>query len=651
MREPGIDDAPEPGGELGGLFGQKIDAEGFDGDQAIAFRFVGAKNGSENAAADLMQDAEGAEGGRRRKRARIVVIQLSCSSRTSHLNIPQARLRRAAFRPPFVRLLQYTPVAETTATTPAAGAIRAAIDLRHFPAASEFSRAYAHAFDAVSPLFAGDPADPSAWRASIRRATTLPRDRASIAGVIDAQQARRDAPEAARANARRLHDPASVTIVTGQQAGAFGGPLYTLLKAITTLQLARRIEAEHGVPVVPIFWADGEDHDWQEIRSSALLDGAGTLTTVSMPAFDGAGERRSGDILLDARVADTIAALFAALPPTAFTGDLREVITRCYAAGRSMAEAYARFIEHLLGRHGLVVFESADAAAKPLARDLFAAELGHPGRSSALALAAGERSRALGFAPQVVPVEGSAALFQLTPAREAVRVPFDGAALAEEALAHPDRFSPNVLLRPIVQDWMFPNVAYVAGPGELAYHGQLEEIYKAFHVPRPLLYPRASATILDAPALRFLEKQRVPFESLTRPDESALNRLLDARLPGEAKGALVGAADALRERWTALVTELPRIDPTLEGAARASLARLQHELDALHWKTVRAAKRREGDLRRQFAHAQTLAFPGGAPQERVLGVAYFANQYGPALVDKLVAELPTEMGSHWLVAI
>lgn len=542
-------------------------------------------------------------------------------------------------------------MAETTATTPAAGTIRAAIDLRAFPAASEFSRAYAHAFDAVSPLFAGNPADPSAWRAAIRRATSVPRDPQIITDIIDAQQARREAPEAARAMARRLADPTSVTIVTGQQAGAFGGPLYTLLKAVTTVQLARRIEAEHGVPVVPIFWADGEDHDWHEIRSSAFIAADGTLASVSMPAFDGAGDLRSGDIRLDSRVAGVIDALFAALPRTPFTGDVRAAIERCYVPGRSMAEAYARFIEHLLGRHGLVVFESADAAAKPLARELFAEELRHPGRSSRLAAAAGERSRALGFPPQVVPIEDSAALFCLNPAREPIRVPFDCDPLAADALAHPERFSPNVLLRPVVQDWMFPNVAYVAGPGELAYHGQLEEIYKAFHVPRPLIYPRATATILDAPALRFLDRQGVAFASLTRPDESALNRLLEARLPDEAKSALAGAAEAIRDRWNALVTELPRLDPTLEGAARASLARLQHELDTLQRKTVRAVKRREGDLRRQFTHAQALAFPGGAPQERVLGVAYFANQYGPALVDTLVAELPSDMGSHWLVSI
>ena len=542
-------------------------------------------------------------------------------------------------------------MAEPTTATTTAGSVRRGLDLRDYPAASPFLRAYTRAFDSVSPLFAGNPADPSAWRAAIRRAQTATRDRAGIARVLQAQLERRDAPAPARTMAARLADPSAVTIVTGQQAGAFGGPLYTLLKAITTLQLARQIEAQHGVPVVPVFWADGEDHDWQEIRSAAVIDRENALAEIAMPAFDGAGERRSGDIMLDARLTETVEALFDALPETAFTGDVRDAVGRCYVPGRSMAEAYARFIEHLLGRHGLVVFESADAAAKPLARDLFAEELKHPARSSQLAAAAGERSRALGFPPQVAPVEGSAALFQLTPAREAIRVPFDGPALAADAHAHPDRFSPNVLLRPVVQDWIFPNVAYVAGPGELAYHGQLEGIYKSFNVPRPLLYPRASATILDARAIRFLDRHQMPIGRLQPPGESTLNALVEQMLPEEARGSLIEAATAIGERWNALLGTIPRIDPTLEGAVRGSLKRLEHEIETLQWKTLRAVKRREGDLRRQFHHAQTLAFPNGAPQERVLGVVYFVNQYGPALVDRLVADLPTEMGSHWIVTL
>src|SRR5690606_37561457 len=150
----------------------------------------------------------------------------------------------------------------------------------------------------------------------------------------------------------------------------------------------------------------------------------------------------------------------------------------------------------------------------------------------------------------------------------------------------------------------------------------------------------------DAASLRFLARQEIPFGSLARPDEAALNDLLRARLPGDASAAVDAAAATMRERWAAIASAMPLVDPTLEAAAHASLSRVEHELEHLQWKIVRAMKRRDATLRRQFGHAQTLAFPGGAPQERVLGLVYFVNQYGPALIDTLVAELPTEMGRH-----
>jgi uncharacterized protein YllA (UPF0747 family) len=156
---------------------------------------------------------------------------------------------------------------------------------------------------------------------------------------------------------------------------------------------------------------------------------------------------------------------------------------------------------------------------------------------------------------------------------------------------------------------------------------------------------------MDAPSLRFLERYKLTLASLTRPDESALNQLVESRLPQAARNALGESAATVRERWTALAEALPQIDPTLENAARAALGRLELEIEKLQWKTVRAVKRRESDMRRQFNHAQQLAFPKGTPQERVLSVIYFANQYGPALVDRLVAELPTELGNHWVVSI
>src|SRR6185503_11037440 len=171
-----------------------------------------------------------------------------------------------------------------------------------------------------------------------------------------------------------------------------------------------------------------------------------------------------------------------------------------------------------------VVFEAADAAAKPLVADVFAKELAEPGKTAALAAEAGQALAARGHAPQVVPQPDSVSLFRLNGGRTSIKKQGDQLVigetshssdeLAREAAAHPERFSPNVLLRPIVQDTLFPTICYVAGPSELAYLGQLGGVYEAFGVPMPLMFSRTTATLLDSGATRFLAKYAVPFPDL-----------------------------------------------------------------------------------------------------------------------------------------
>jgi bacillithiol synthase len=224
-------------------------------------------------------------------------------------------------------------------------------------------------------------------------------------------------------------------------------------------------------------------------------------------------------------------------------------------------------------------------------------------------------------------------------------------ALVERARTEPDAFSPNVLLRPLVQDTLFPTICYVAGPNELSYLGQLKRIYESFGVPMPLIQPRATATILDAAGVRFLNRYKVPVESMAARDESALNDLLRAQLPPSVERAVQDADAEIASRLDAVIRAVPAIDPTLEGTARSTLGKIQHDMKALRGKIVQAAKRRDETLRRQFMHVQSLAFPGGSPQERTIGFVAFLNKYGPALVERLTAELPLDGGTHWIITV
>jgi bacillithiol biosynthesis cysteine-adding enzyme BshC len=547
-------------------------------------------------------------------------------------------------------------------TTDPAGRLKATgLDVRSFPWIRPLAGDYAYNFKQVEGLYAGNPMEPEAWRDAVARAQQKTRDRATLVSLLQAQQVERSAHPAAHAAAARLADPTSVAVVTGQQAGVFGGPLYTLLKALTAIQLARRTERDLNVPVVSVFWVDAEDHDWEEVRSCTVLDAGFQPRTVTLADLEGAGQLPIAQLELVPQVEDTIAELAAALQQTEFTPQVLSDIRAAWKPGTGMARAFARWIETLLGPHGLVVFESADRDAKPLVADVFARELSSPGRTAALAAEAGEALAARGHAPQVVPHLDSVSLFRLNGGRTPIKKQGDhlvigetthsSQELAQEATASPGRFSPNVLLRPIVQDTLFPTICYVAGPSELAYLGQLRGVYEAFGVPMPLFVPRSSATLLDSGATRFLEKYTVPFFDLRTPDESALNKLLEAQLPAGVEESLRDAATQMHQAMARVVEALPSLDPTLEGAAKTTLGKMEHELRSLHSKVIHAAKKRDETLRRQFVRAQAQAFPHGHPQERTLAVVYFLNKYGPGLVDLLLEELPIDPGQHWLITL
>jgi bacillithiol biosynthesis cysteine-adding enzyme BshC len=520
---------------------------------------------------------------------------------------------------------------------------------------------YAHDFAKVAPFFAGDPASPAAWRDAIARTTAQPRSRDATLAMVRAQQEARHAPQPARASAERLADARAVAIVTGQQAGLFGGPVFTLLKALTTIKLARHVEKEHGLPTVPIFWIDAEDHDWDEVSGCTVLDADLVPQTIRLGKPAGAGAVPVARVKLDGGITGAIEALSRTLAPTAFTEDIAQQLSRYYAPDTGMAHAFGTWLETLLGPLGLVVFDGADPAAKPLVRALFVAELEAPGQTAFLATEAGTALVGHGYHAQVTPSGDSVALFHLDGSREAIRRAGSGfqvgdrqietTVLIAEAREHPERFSPNVLLRPLVQDSLFPTAAYVAGPNELAYLGQLRGVYERFGVAMPLMYPRATATILDSAAARFFSRFDVPLEALQPRDESALNRLLESQLPRSVEEALRKAEHAIEERMNVVAAALPDLDKTLEGAARSTLGKMRHELAVLHSKVIHAAKRRDDTLRRQFARAQALAFPGGDPQERALGFVTILNRVGPALIAILDRELPIDMGQHWVVTV
>lgn len=543
---------------------------------------------------------------------------------------------------------------------PGVAAPTARVDIRRFPWIRRLAADYVFDFPHLAEFYAGNPAEPSAWRDAIARTQRHTRARNAVADLLDAQQRRRGAPPEALASTAQLRDGQTVAVVTGQQAGLFGGPLFTLLKALTAIRLADKARNDHNVPAVAIFWIDAEDHDWDEVKSCGVLDSELAFKLISLGTPPGAHEGSVSRVRLDDSVIAALNELQATLQPTEFTPDLIDTLRRKYRPGAGMADAFAGWLESVLGSRGLIVYDASDAASKPLVADVFAHEVEHA-VTGRLAAQTGARLDAAGLHAQVAAHDDRLALFHIDDGREAIRLQGNDfvigdrvcskASLLQRVREAPSEFSPNVLLRPLVQDTLFPTVCYVAGPSELAYLGQLGAVYESFGIPRPLLYQRATATILDSNGMKFLARHDFPLELLHARDEAALNELLESQLPATIDTLLQEALRAVAERMDLLAREVPQIDPTLEGATRSTLTRMQDDLKKLHGKIIQAAKRKDETLRRQYTHAQAQAFPAGHPQERQIGFVYFLNKYGPALVHRLTEELPLEMGAHWVVTI
>ena len=514
------------------------------------------------------------------------------------------------------------------------------------------------------------------WEAAARVGTegdgATARPRREVAAAILATTREWGGDEAAVRAAGRVGEPEALAVVTGQQPGLFGGPLYSLVKAVSTVAAAREIEAETGRPTVPLFWIEGDDHDFEEIRTAWVLDAAGEPQSFrycpeeeapGLPAF-----RR----VLEGSIEALVGAVGEALPRTEFTEEALGAVAAAYAPGRTLVEAFGRLLLALTRGTGLAVLDPTGAALKEAAAPMYRvaaanlvegrrrieaanarlAEFGLPAQAATegygIFSTAGPDGRrrkwnpgaaGSGGASPLPPAEALSPAETLPPAETlsaAETLPPAETLSAAETLPPAETLSAAVLLRPLVQDFLLPTAAYVGGPSELAYHAQIGGLYALHGLPRPLVLPRHQVAILTAAHRRVLDRDGIAFDDLSAGDESALNRL--AADP-EATAAIANARGALDAGLDRVETALAALDPTLTAAARKAKGRMLGALSDLESKALRSAKRRDEDRRRRFHRARAALFPAGVPQERRLGPAVFTNRYGPDLAAWLLRAL------------
>jgi len=321
-----------------------------------------------------------------------------------------------------------------------------------------------------------------------------------------------------------LRRPGSVAIVTGQQAGLFTGPLYTVHKALTVIKLAACLR-EQGVEAVPVFWVASEDHDYDEVNHVRLVDQEGKLKEIRYEPSERPPDVSVGRVLLSDNISEAIDEFIAQLPPSEFMPDIERDLREAYAPGEGFADAFAKLMARIFRDYGVVLIDPLDEGLKQVAAPLYARAIE---KSSEIARALVEQSRELeeaGYHAQVKVSEDMVPLFILDQGRRVALVEhegrfwvkgsnrsFDRQELADLARRCPNCFSPNVTLRPVVQDYLLPVASYIGGPAEIAYFAQLRAVYRTLERQEPCVLPRASFTIIEGRHQKTLQKYNLSLE-------------------------------------------------------------------------------------------------------------------------------------------
>ncbi|MDX1439096.1 MAG: bacillithiol biosynthesis cysteine-adding enzyme BshC [Rubricoccaceae bacterium] len=493
-----------------------------------------------------------------------------------------------------------------------------------FPA-SDLMRAYMESDERILRYYEHDPWDSKAIGRTAEIAASVPRDRDTLANVLLEQNALwwGDEEKAVREHIERLRDPESVVVVTGQQLGLFGGPLYTVYKALTAVHLTAQLSTQTGRSVVPIFWLGDEDHDFAEAHSTALPNDA---EPVQLTYDDGlppeANRGPLGRIVFGDEIISVVDRLYETFPET--PGLIRDL----WKPGVQWRDAFAHTMRRLTAGSGLV-FVSGDAPRlKRLATPLFQRELNHWKETHASLESVSQQLESDGFHAQVKPGELNLFLFedgsrlQIDPGRDgfvlrSTEKRFTADDLESILKEHPERFSPNVVLRPLMQDMLLPTAAYVGGPGEIAYFAQLKPVYEAFGVPMPLVCPRVSLTLVTDKQQRFLDLYGIDIPELGRDLSELHRRLALERTEQDLDGRFEEVAQRLQDLISELKPLATSVDSSLDSAVEAAQARVSKAIGRLEKKTVRVEKRNQQVILDRLERLAGELMPFGKPQERV----------------------------------
>ena len=460
----------------------------------------------------------------------------------------------------------------------------------------------------------------------------------------------------------KLLDDQSLVVVTGQQLTLYGGPLFTIYKILTAISYAKRWEKKFNRPVIPVFWMADEDHDYEEAATIGIPD-----KDEFQKLFYESNNRqkkRVFDIELGEGVNPFLEEIINHQFETDFSKNLWNHLESFYHSETTFGKAFGKWILHLFGKHGLILAGTNHKKAKEIIKDSLQKSVERTTDNfDALSKISDELKQA-GYHQQVYVQPSN--LFWIDEDGNRQKLNFENGGwsadnekvkwkapeLINEINNHPDRFSPNVFLRPVTQNFLLPAAAYVAGPGEIAYYAQTKEFYKGFDLEIPIILPRFSATIIESGIDRIFEKLPFNLKDYNQRIEDLETAYINQADTPDIEKIFGKWRHQIDEVSKSAIAEISDIDPTLKKTSEKAKAVFYTELDKLKGKLYRSVKDQDKTQLDRIRKIQTSIFPDGNLQEREVAFIYFMNKYGLDIWDQFLEAFSDELpDSHKVIRL
>ncbi|MDP2913924.1 MAG: bacillithiol biosynthesis cysteine-adding enzyme BshC [Candidatus Aminicenantes bacterium] len=535
--------------------------------------------------------------------------------------------------------------------------------MRDLPRLPRLVHDYFYAYGKVEEFYNGDFRDVAAFERQTERAIARPLPRKSLAEVLTEQNQSYGCGPRTLGHIRKIAQDQACAVVTGQQVGLFSGPLYTIYKALTAVKLAEHLNRRGLGCFVPVFWLASDDHDLAEIDHIVLLDKNYQLTDVRCRMPSSEAKIPASHVVLPPDITDCLRQVEDFTRDSEFKADVIEHLADAYRPGRSLVEAFARWMTRLFSSSGLIFMDAGHPTFRALGKEVFYREIAEESPSTQAALATSEKLRRAGYDEQIHLHDRILNIFYTEQGRQTIQRNATGfeikdppqAFQKEELLAlateKPFLFSPNVLLRPLYQDALLPTVATIGGPGEIAYFAQMKGVYDRFRLPMPVIYPRKSVTIVEKKIDHILKKYDLKIPDIWSKGDHLIPEAAKDTIPESMDAALRLALSHLDQDFESLTREIAAFEPTLKNSAGLAQGRMRQQWSFLEKKILQAAKKRNGIAVQQLRQALDNLTPNRNLQERVFNIVPYLIKYGPTFMDKLDQAIEIDEYNHQIMTM